>query len=82
MHLKLKAHAECIADCTEALQVQPRYGKALYRRAQAREAAGALAEAFKDVRELLNLEPSNKEAGVLIGQLKRAIEKQNAKGDL
>ena len=60
--LKLKKHEACVDDCTAALTLDPGYGKALYRRAQAREALDKLSDAFTDLRMLLNLEPSNKEA--------------------
>ena len=61
-HLKLKNYKACVDDCTAALLVDPRYGKAYYRRAQAREALEELSSAFTDLRELLRIEPDNKEA--------------------
>ena len=81
-HLKLGEHGECKTDCSASLALQPRYGKALYRRAQAHEAAGALADAFGDVRELMRLEPSNREASAFAGRLKRAIEARASSSDL
>ena len=51
--LKLGQHKQCISDCDAAIARQPRYGKAFYRRAQAREALEQLPEAFKDLHELL-----------------------------
>ena len=81
-HLKLENPVEAKVDCTAALALQPRYGKAYYRRAQAHEAIGALSDAFADVRELMSLEPKNKEAATLAGKLKRAMEKRAASSDL
>ena len=82
-HLKLAKNDRCVADCTAVLQLQPRYVKALYRRAQAREALGELAEALKDVHEVLRIDgASNKEAAVYAGRLRRAIEARAATGDL
>ena len=46
--LKLSAPDKCKDDCTAALKLSPGYGKAYYRRAQAYEALGKLAEAFTD----------------------------------
>ena len=60
--LKLGQHTQCVADCDAAIAKQPRYGKAFFRRAQAREALEQLSEAFKDVHELMRFEPENKEA--------------------
>ena len=62
-HLKLKNFTACVEDCTAALQLDARYGKALYRRAQAREALDELSLAFTDIRELLRMEPANKVRG-------------------
>ena len=81
-HLKLSSPSLAKEDCTAALKLNPYYGKALFRRAQASEALKALGDAFKDVRELLRLEPTNKEAQALAGSLKRAIEERTAKSDL
>jgi tetratricopeptide (TPR) repeat protein len=80
--LKLSDPAECKADCTAALALNPRYGKALFRRAQAAEQLGSLADAFQDVRELMRLEPANKEAQTLAGKLKRSIEARAGASDL
>ena len=37
-YFRLGQHKQCVADCDAAIAKQPRYGKAFYRRAQAREA--------------------------------------------
>ena len=60
--LKLGQHTKCVADCDAAIAMQPRYGKAFFRRAQAREALDQISEAFKDVHQLIRFEPENKEA--------------------
>ena len=80
--LKLAKHDECKADCTAALTLQPDYGKAYYRRALAHQATGNLADAFRDVRELMRLEPANKEAMQLAMKLKSAMEAKAAVSDL
>ena len=48
-------------------EVDSANGKAYFRRAQAYEALGKLADAFQDVRELMRLEPSSKEALTFAG---------------
>ena len=82
VHLKLGKPALGKEDCTAALHLNPRYGKALYRRAQAHEALKAIGDAFQDVRELLRLEPGNKEAQAFAGKLKRSIEERAVASDL
>ena len=81
-NLKLGKHSACVADCDAALQLESRYAKAMYRRAQAHEALGELSEAFRDVRELLNIEPSNGDAQKLAARLHKAIKMRAATGDL
>ena len=81
-HLKLDDAQAAKADCTASIGLNPRYGKAFFRRAQAHEALKALTDAFQDVRELLRLEPSNKEAVQYAGKLKRAIEERARASDL
>ena len=81
-NLKLGSHAACADDCSAALDVSPRYVKALYRRAQAREAQDNLADAFRDLRELLRIDPDNAEAKAFAARIKRALEARAATGDL
>ena len=81
-NLKLGHNKECVADCDAAISREPRYGKAFYRRAQAREALEQLGDAFKDVHEVLRLEPANKEAQAYAVKLKRAMEMRAQLGDL
>lgn len=81
-HLKLDNPKAAKADCTESIHLNPKYGKSLFRRAQAHEALKELKDAFQDVRELLRLEPSNKEAVQFASRLKRSIEELARKSDL
>ena len=81
-NLKLSENDACQADCTAALKINPGYGKAYFRRAQAYEAKNDLSKAFTDVRELMRLEPTNKEAQALAGKLKRSIEARASTSDL
>ncbi|CAJ1427269.1 unnamed protein product, partial [Effrenium voratum] len=59
-------------DCTEALKIDPKAVKALYRRAMAREKMGRAAEALKDVDEALKLQPGAEELVALQKRLKPA----------
>ncbi|CAJ1427262.1 unnamed protein product, partial [Effrenium voratum] len=59
-------------DCTEALKIDPKAVKALYRRAMAREKMGRAAEALKDADEALKLQPGAEELVTLQKRLKAA----------
>ncbi|CAJ1367921.1 unnamed protein product [Effrenium voratum] len=59
-------------DCTEALKIDPKAVKALYRRAMAREKMGRAAEALKDADEALKLQPGAEELATLQKRLKAA----------
>ena len=60
--LKLKRHEDAISDCKAAIQLAPRDVKALYRLAQALEGKKQYSEAMKNIKNLLSIEPKNKEA--------------------
>lgn len=49
------------ADCTSALQFDPKYVKALQRRAAAKFGLKQYDEALTDLKEVLKIEPNNKE---------------------
>eukprot|EP00962_Isochrysis_galbana_P018006 scaffold5182_cov111-Isochrysis_galbana.AAC.1 len=81
-HLKRSEYAPAVSDCDAALAVQPRYVKALFRRAQAREGLADLAAAFRDVQTLLQIDPTNREARALAQRLRLAIAARAASTDL
>jgi len=60
--LKKASHEAVIADCTAALQLAPRYTKALLRRAQAHESLHHYSQAQVDYHAALELEPDNEVA--------------------
>jgi len=60
-HLKLNNWIEAEKACSKALQ-QHRSSKGLYRRARARRMLGRTEEAIQDLRAVLRLQPSNREA--------------------
>ncbi|KAF8813555.1 hypothetical protein BYT27DRAFT_7181119 [Phlegmacium glaucopus] len=60
-HLKLNNWIEAEKACSKALQ-QHRSSKGLYRRARARRMLGRSEEAIQDLRAVLRIQPSNKEA--------------------
>nr|KYP46782.1 Protein unc-45 isogeny A [Cajanus cajan] len=62
MHLGLGEYPRAISECTMALQVSPRYSKALLKRAKCYEALNRVDLAMRDVRVVLNWEPNNSTA--------------------
>lgn len=76
--LKLENYEKALADATAALEISPGDVKALFRRAQALEATGELANAFRDTKSLLSIEPRNKEAMELASRLSVALRRKAA----
>ena len=75
-YIKLGEFDRALADCDTAIRLVPRDIKALYRRSQALEGRGELAEAFKSVKTVLTLDPKNKEAADLARRITEAIRRQ------
>lgn len=82
-YLRDGLYAEVIHECNEALGVNPKFGKALLRRAKAFELKGDVNRALSDCRELTQFEPASEEAKAEIarleGLLKNTTKKQRAK---
>jgi tetratricopeptide (TPR) repeat protein len=72
-YFKLKRYEACVADCTEALKLEPGRGKALYRRALAYQAAGKIEDALEDARLFQQAEPSNADASTLMRVLTQQL---------
>lgn len=70
---------EAIADCSEALKLNPSYLKALLRRASLYEECEKLDEAFEDYKKVLELDPSNQRARASVAKLPAQIEARNEK---
>ena len=87
-YLKAERSEDAESDCTAALALHgeaapalegPQFRvKALYRRAAAREALGRNADAFKDVREALSLDPQSKAGAALARRLKEKLSRATA----
>ena len=64
--LKMGLKEKAIEDCNEALELNPKYVKALLRRAQTFEDTDKPHEAMKDFEKILELDPGNKEARMAV----------------
>ncbi|KAL2339233.1 hypothetical protein Fmac_013679 [Flemingia macrophylla] len=83
MQMKPIDYEAVIAECTMALQVQPRFVRALLRRARAFEAVGKYEMAVQDVQFLLAVDPGNRDALELAQRLRTALgPRQEAQQDL
>lgn len=83
MQMKPIEYDIVIAECTMALQVQPRFVRALLRRARAFEAIGKYDMAMQDVQILLGAEPNHRDALEIARRLRTALgPRQEAQQDL
>ncbi|XP_020289075.1 RNA polymerase II-associated protein 3-like [Pseudomyrmex gracilis] len=73
-HLKLNNLYSAEADCSSAIQLDDNYVKAYHRRAVARMELKQYKEAKEDVQKLLILQPSDKEAKVMLRQIDKHLE--------
>lgn len=73
MQMKPIDYETVVAECTMALQVQPRYVRALLRRARAFEAIGKYEMALQDVQVLLGAEPNHRDALDIAQRLRTAL---------
>ncbi|RMB95650.1 hypothetical protein DUI87_27762 [Hirundo rustica rustica] len=71
-YLALKQYKEAAQDCTEALKLDPKNVKALYRRAQALKELKDYKSSIADIKSLLKTEPKNTAALRLLQELNRA----------
>ncbi|NXJ70448.1 TOM34 protein, partial [Rostratula benghalensis] len=71
-YLTLKQYKEAVLDCTEALRLDPKNIKALYRRAQALKELKDYKSSIADIKSLLKTEPKNTAALRLLQELNRA----------
>ncbi|KAI9106367.1 hypothetical protein K1719_021895 [Acacia pycnantha] len=76
MQLGLGEYPRAINECNLALEVSPRYSKALLRRAKCYEALNRLDYALRDVNFVLSVEPNNLNALELLGGLKKTMEEK------
>ncbi|KAL3838576.1 hypothetical protein ACJIZ3_023167 [Penstemon smallii] len=76
MHMGIGEFPRAVNECDLALQVAPKYSKALLRRAICYEALHRLDLAWRDVDNVLSMEPNNLTALEIADSLKKAIEEK------
>ncbi|XP_027330142.1 protein PHOX1-like [Abrus precatorius] len=76
MQLGLGEYPRAINECNLALQVSPRYSKALLKRAKCYEALNRLDLAMRDVRVVLNAEPNNLTALEVLDSLRNTMDEK------
>eukprot|EP00434_Breviolum_minutum_P001143 symbB.v1.2.001001.t1/scaffold43.1/size391093/30 len=75
--LKLGLHYAAARHADEVLKEDPKNIKALYRRAQGALGANDFEVALKDCKRILELEPENKDAGLLLRKVKQTEKEQD-----
>ncbi|RDY03409.1 Protein PHOX1, partial [Mucuna pruriens] len=76
MQMGLGEYPRAIHECDLALEVTPKYSKALMKRARCYEALNRLDFALRDVSSVLKIEPNNIMAVEVSDKVKRALEKK------
>ncbi|XP_038699452.1 protein PHOX1-like [Tripterygium wilfordii] len=76
MQLGLGEYPRAINECNLALEVSPRYSKALLKRAMCYEALNRLDLAYRDVSNVLVMEPNNLSALEVLESVKKAMSEK------
>mmetsp|Transcript_220 Transcript_220/g.519 ORF Transcript_220/g.519 Transcript_220/m.519 type:complete len:568 (-) Transcript_220:176-1879(-) len=75
-YIKVENYGLAMADATEALDIDPTYAKAYYRRGSAQFALGHLKDARKDFRQVCKLNPTSKDARAKFQGCEKAIRQE------
>lgn len=74
VHLKVSDYEAAIEDSTKSLDICPNDPKALFRRCQAYEALEKYEEAYKDARQVHNLDTNNKAIAPILKRLHTIVQ--------
>jgi len=77
--MKLGLSKSAIEDCNQALELNPNYIRAYWRRAQLLEETDKLDEALEDCKKILELDPRHSEANFAVRRLPDLINERNEK---
>ena len=77
--IKMGQKVEAIEQCSEAIQLNPKYVKALLRRGQIYEETDKPHEAMKDFEQVLEIDPGHKEARMAVMRLPDKIKEKDEK---
>ncbi|KAK6944426.1 PB1 domain [Dillenia turbinata] len=81
MQMGLSDYPRAVHECNLALEVSPKYSKALLKRARCYEALNRIELAMRDVNNVLNMEPNNLMALEIAERVKKEVEEKGAKVD-
>lgn len=81
MQMGIGEYPRAINQCNLALQVAPKYSKALLKRATCYEALNRLDLALRDVNNVLSMEPNNLNALDIAQKVNKAIEERGLKNE-
>ncbi|XP_046608289.1 protein unc-45 homolog B [Neodiprion virginianus] len=76
VYLKQKEYPKAIQDCDKALEICPNDPKALFRRCQALDAMERYEEAYRDARNLVTVDPSNKTIQPILARLHEIVQER------
>mmetsp|Transcript_13331 Transcript_13331/g.25051 ORF Transcript_13331/g.25051 Transcript_13331/m.25051 type:complete len:555 (+) Transcript_13331:137-1801(+) len=75
-YIKVENYGLAMADATAALESDPKYAKAYYRRGSAQFALGHLKDSRKDFRKVCQLQPKSKDARAKLQACEKAIREE------
>ncbi|KAK6942205.1 PB1 domain [Dillenia turbinata] len=81
MQMGLSDYPRAVHECNLALEVSPKYSKALLKRARCYEALNRIELAIRDVNNVLNMEPNNLMALEIAERVTKEVEEKGAKVD-
>lgn len=76
VYLKLKEYQKVINDCDKALEITPNDPKALFRRCQALDALQRYEEAYRDARNVITVDPTNKPVKPILARLHEIVQER------
>ncbi|XP_012252910.2 protein unc-45 homolog B [Athalia rosae] len=76
VYLKQKEYTKAISDCDKSLEICPNDPKALFRRCQALHALERYEEAYRDARNVISVDPSNKAIQPILAELHDIVQER------